>query len=262
VGLGCAPVARNWASSRRSVPATFFMPLTCALSPTRDTLMPTLMAGRDVGERPAGDRGRTRRSSACTAHCGNDRTTFGWCRPGRCAPPWRKGAGIPPRRGGRVALARALDAQALVTGRASRRGKRWVVEVRIHEGATGEEVGGTRWGHTKVGPLLQRISRQSCARLGSAIEGARPAPEAAPAPAGRSDRSSSTCARSPGMRGLPAGRWTRCGPRGSSSAGGTDGNPVHVGNTPWSSNRRRCVLAREKAVSRSLCLRIAACYRT
>jgi hypothetical protein len=65
--------------------------------------------------------------------------------------------------------------------------------VRVHEGATGEEVGGTRWGHTNVGPLLKRISRQPWARLGSAIEGARPAPVAAPAPAGRSnDGASST----------------------------------------------------------------------
>ena len=44
----CANAAssRYCASSRRSVPATFFIALICAAPPTRDTEMPTLMAGR------------------------------------------------------------------------------------------------------------------------------------------------------------------------------------------------------------------------
>ena len=35
-----------WAWSIFRVPATFFMDLTCALPPTRETLIPTLIAGR------------------------------------------------------------------------------------------------------------------------------------------------------------------------------------------------------------------------
>ena len=41
-----ASSSRNWARSRRSRPATDFMALIWADPPTRDTEMPTLMAGR------------------------------------------------------------------------------------------------------------------------------------------------------------------------------------------------------------------------
>ena len=41
-----ASSSRYWARSSRSEPETFFMALTCAAPPTRDTEMPTLMAGR------------------------------------------------------------------------------------------------------------------------------------------------------------------------------------------------------------------------
>ena len=41
-----AASSRNCARSRRSVPATCFIALICALPPTRDTEIPTLMAGR------------------------------------------------------------------------------------------------------------------------------------------------------------------------------------------------------------------------
>ena len=44
----CAKAAssRYCARSRRSVPATCFIALVCAAPPTRDTEMPTLIAGR------------------------------------------------------------------------------------------------------------------------------------------------------------------------------------------------------------------------
>ncbi len=41
-----ASSSRNWARSSRSRPATSFMARTWAFPPTRDTEMPTLMAGR------------------------------------------------------------------------------------------------------------------------------------------------------------------------------------------------------------------------
>ena len=41
-----ASSSRYCESSIRSLPATFFIGLICALPPTRDTEMPTLMAGR------------------------------------------------------------------------------------------------------------------------------------------------------------------------------------------------------------------------
>ena len=44
----CAKAAssRYWARSRRSVPATCFIAFVWALPPTRETEMPTFMAGR------------------------------------------------------------------------------------------------------------------------------------------------------------------------------------------------------------------------
>ncbi len=44
----CANASRSryWESSILSLPATFFIGEICALPPTRDTEMPTLMAGR------------------------------------------------------------------------------------------------------------------------------------------------------------------------------------------------------------------------
>ena len=41
-----AASSRYWARSRRSRPATGFIAFTCAEPPTRDTELPTLMAGR------------------------------------------------------------------------------------------------------------------------------------------------------------------------------------------------------------------------
>jgi hypothetical protein len=41
-----ACISRNCARSRRSVPATCFIALICALPPTRETEIPTLIAGR------------------------------------------------------------------------------------------------------------------------------------------------------------------------------------------------------------------------
>ncbi len=41
-----AASSRYWASSRRRLPAIFFIALICAFPPTRETEMPTLIAGR------------------------------------------------------------------------------------------------------------------------------------------------------------------------------------------------------------------------
>ena len=48
--------SRNDARSRRNEPATFFMALIWALPPTRETLMPTLMAGRTPAKNRSGSR--------------------------------------------------------------------------------------------------------------------------------------------------------------------------------------------------------------
>ena len=44
----CANASRSryWERSRRSLPATFFIAFVCALPPTRETEIPTLIAGR------------------------------------------------------------------------------------------------------------------------------------------------------------------------------------------------------------------------
>ena len=48
--------SRYWESSIFSLPATFFIGVSCALPPTRDTEMPTLMAGRTPEKNRLGSR--------------------------------------------------------------------------------------------------------------------------------------------------------------------------------------------------------------
>ena len=51
-----ASSSRNWARSSLRVPATAFMALICAAPPTRDTELPTLMAGRTPDVEQVGSR--------------------------------------------------------------------------------------------------------------------------------------------------------------------------------------------------------------
>jgi hypothetical protein len=91
--------------------------------------------------------------------------------------------GAPGDAEGYAALAHALGASALVEGRVTRRGQRWVVDVQVRAGVTGEVIGQTRWAHAQVGPLLARIGRQAWARLGPTLQEAPPpAPAASEAP--------------------------------------------------------------------------------
>ncbi|MFK7990906.1 MAG: hypothetical protein AB8I08_33105 [Sandaracinaceae bacterium] len=78
-----------------------------------------------------------------------------------------------------VELARALNAAAIISGRVSRRRRRWSVRIRVRNGGSGEELGNEAWGG-RTRASLSGVGRSGYQRLSQYLEGASAPGAAAP----------------------------------------------------------------------------------